>query len=223
MKHDAFYTTIASILATFIEIALCHGWANSTFWGEPSSVVTLATWIQGTTLVHWRNPHFYLIHRMMHPWKIWRVPKDFDPGFYLYKYVHSLHHKSHNPTAFSGTNMHPVEATIYYSAAFIPVLCFPGPIHPAVALSCIIDCGVAAWLGHDGFQWPGAGDYYHLLHHQHFDCNYGTPQVPLDYWFGTFAGDKGDVKKMWQSTGHTFGEEANESRLHCQSKANHIE
>jgi sterol desaturase/sphingolipid hydroxylase (fatty acid hydroxylase superfamily) len=34
--------------------------------------------------------------------------------------VHSLHHKSYNPTAFSGTNMHPVESTLYYSAALIP-------------------------------------------------------------------------------------------------------
>ena len=35
--------------------------------------------------------------------------------------MHSLHHKSYNPTAFSGTNMHPVEATLYYTAALIPV------------------------------------------------------------------------------------------------------
>merc|ERR1712008_51500 len=28
-----------------------------------------------------------------------------------------------------------------------------------------------AWLGHDGFQWPGSGDYFHNLHHRHFDCN----------------------------------------------------
>jgi hypothetical protein len=50
------------------------------------------------------------VHRCMHPWfdkndKRW-VP---DVGRFLYRHVHSLHHKSYNPTAFSGTSMHPVE------------------------------------------------------------------------------------------------------------------
>ena len=35
-----------------------------------------------------------------------------DVGKFLYRKVHSLHHKSYNPTAFSGTSMHVVEATV---------------------------------------------------------------------------------------------------------------
>jgi hypothetical protein len=31
-----------------------------------------------------------------------------DPGRLLYKYVHSLHHKSYNPGPWSGLAMHPV-------------------------------------------------------------------------------------------------------------------
>ena len=57
-----------------------------------------------------------------------------------------------------------------------------------VPLAWIVDCGVGAWLGHDGFQWPGSGDYFHHLHHKHFDCNYGASHVPMDQLFGTFAG-----------------------------------
>ena len=30
-------------------------------------------------------------------------------------------------------------------------------LHPAIPLGCMIDCAVGAWLGHDGFRWPGAG------------------------------------------------------------------
>jgi len=60
--------------------------------------------------------------------------------------------------------MHPIEATLYYTAAFVPMLW--GNCHPIFALTAIVDCAVGAWLGHDGFQWPGAGDYYHLLHHK---------------------------------------------------------
>jgi lathosterol oxidase len=196
LRHDAFYTTLASFIASCIEIVLCHFWANQRMGlSSPLATVTYSVLLQGTTLTYWRNVHFYIIHRLMHPWRI-SILGNFDPGYYLYKFAHSLHHKSNNPTAFSGTSMHPVEATLYYSAALIPFLLFSSPIHPLIPLSAIIDCGVAAWLGHDGFQWPGSGDFFHLLHHQYFDCNYGTPIVPLDYYLGTFVSCKSDVKKM---------------------------
>ena len=58
--------------------------------------------------------------------KLIKTKKDF--GKFLYRHVHALHHKSYNPTAFSGTNMHPVESTLYYTAAFIPCLWGGHPI-----------------------------------------------------------------------------------------------
>lgn len=70
--------------------------------------------------------------------------------------------------------------------------------HPAHAIAVIVDAFISAWIGHSGFQFPGSGNYYHTLHHRHFDCNYGTSHVPLDYWFGTFAAEKDDVKKIWK-------------------------
>lgn len=142
----------------------------------------------------------------MHPWKTDRFP---DIGKFLYRHVHSLHHKSYNPTAFSGTNMHPVESTLYYSACLIAV---PFRCHPAIVLACIVDCGVGAWLGHDGFVFPGNGDYFHLLHHAHFDCNYGAAHVPLDKWFGTYIGKKDDLKTVWG--GKDAGAQANNTAVH---------
>ena len=47
--------------------------------------------------------------------------------------------------------MHPMESSLYYSAALIPV--FLG-CHPIVAVACIMDLATGAWLGHDGFQVP---------------------------------------------------------------------
>jgi len=201
-QHDAFYTTLASFIASCIEIALCYCWANQYMgFSIPRSSITLSVLVQAITLPYWRHPHFYFVHRLMHPWKLKILGSSFDPGYYLYKYAHSLHHKSYNPTAFSGTSMHPIEATLYYTAPLVPIIFFPSPIHPVISMTAIIDCGISAWLGHDGFQWPGSGDFYHLLHHQHYDCNYGTPHVPLDYWFGTFAACKGDVKKIkWDNS-----------------------
>ncbi|XP_023337634.1 putative Delta(7)-sterol-C5(6)-desaturase 2 [Eurytemora carolleeae] len=211
IKHDAFWTTTASLCGSLIEIILCHHWALGTMKIQNSlSVSPILTFILALTVTHYRIPHFYLVHRMMHPWKTTTVP---DFGKFLYKKVHSLHHKSYNPTAWSGTNMHPVEATLYYSAVLIPVAL---SLHPVHALAVLIDCGVGAWLGHDGFQWPGSGDYFHLLHHAHFDCNYGAMHVPLDLLFGTFAGSKEEVKQIWSNK--PSGEENNTTPVHAASK-----
>ena len=156
LKHDACWTTVSSICAALLEIGLCHGWATGALPME-RSLATSPWWnaVAVLTITHWRIPHFYVIHRGMHPWKCTGFP---DVGKFLYRHVHSLHHKSYNPTAFSGTSMHPVESTLYYSACLMAV---PFGAHPAIVLGCIVDCGVGAWLGHDGFQWPGSGDYFH--------------------------------------------------------------
>jgi len=94
--------------------------------------------------------------------------------------------------------MHPVESTAYYSACLLAV---PLGAHPCIVVGCLVDCAVGAWLGHDGFQWPGSGDYFHQLHHTHFDCNFGAMHVPIDRWLGTFAGCSADVGKMWRGSG----------------------
>lgn len=207
MRHDAAVTLFASFTGSLVEIVLCHLWASGqiafdndfpgNFW---------PTFALGMTVTFWRIPHFHAIHRGMHPWRTTTIP---DVGKWLYRKVHALHHKSYNPTAFSGTNMHPVESTLYYSAAFIP--CLWGG-HPILALTCLYDCAIGAWLGHDGFQWPGSGDYFHMLHHKHFDCNYGAPHSPLDWLFGTFAGSKEEVKLIWGKK--ESGEEANDTAVH---------
>lgn len=229
---------VATLCGSVIEIIICHEYAIGYVDAGPSTPgqkvfynsfchVTWITCVQGALAKHLREPHFWLTHRIMHPWRIRGLSTRYDPGHYLYKYVHSLHHKSHNPTAFSGTNMHVIEALLYYSAAFVPPILFKSCgycCHPAIPLATLIDCGMAAWLGHDGFQWPvGSGDYYHLLHHQHFDCNYGTPNVPLDKWFGTYAGCKSDMKKIWGSSGKPFRDDGNEAISHPQSTSNHVE
>jgi len=210
IKHDAMVTTSASCCGAAVEILLCHLWAvNKLPAFQPLSEAPVMNLMFALLVTHYRIPHFHAMHRAMHPWKTTSIP---DLGKFLYRQVHALHHKSYNPTAFSGTNMHPVEATLYYSAALIPVAL---GLHPVHALAVIIDCAMGAWLGHDGFQWPGSGDYFHMLHHKHFDCNYGAMHVPLDWLFGTYAGCKEEVSKIWH--GQKSGEEANETPVHTAS------
>jgi sterol desaturase/sphingolipid hydroxylase (fatty acid hydroxylase superfamily) len=143
--HDSFWTTTASVCGTAIEVALCHIYATSGEYPKTLAENQIVHIFLALLITHWRIPHFYFIHRGMHPWRTTSLP---DVGKFLYRNVHYLHHKSYNPTAFSGTSMHPVESTLYYSAAFMTLPFF---VHITIPLACIIDCAVGAWLGHDGF------------------------------------------------------------------------
>jgi Delta7-sterol 5-desaturase len=193
--HDAIYTTMASCIASAIEVWYCYYIAST---GDTHlSLYTWSTLFWMLLNTHLRLPHFYVTHRMMHPWRLkedsWMGLGRYIPdmGQWLYKHVHSIHHKSHNPSTFSGTSMHPVEAFIYYSACFLPILF---KMHPTIVLACIIDCGVGAFLGHDGFQLPyGMGDDFHQLHHAHSDCNYGTAIDAIDLFMGTSIKNKHDL------------------------------
>ncbi len=61
----------------------------------------------------------------MHPWRTRRFP---DVGRFLFRHVHYLHHKSTNPSPWSGIAMHPVEGLLYESAVLVPCLFSHHPI-----------------------------------------------------------------------------------------------
>jgi len=209
LRHDGFWTTSATVTATFWEWVLCHLYATGqlTFdYHLGDSMVKSAFW--AVMLTHIREPHFWAMHRFMHPWRNPYLP---DIGKFFYRHVHSLHHRSYNTTAMSGTSMHPVESTIYYSACFLAV---PFGCHPAVPLGIMIDAGIGAWLGHGGFLFPGTGDVYHQVHHLVFDCNYGTPSIPMDWLFGTFSPTTDGVKYIWRNNSQKVGREGNDTAVH---------
>merc|ERR1711874_677148 len=202
-RHDAFWTTMGTVCASLLEISYLYLSSNQFHW------INLRTQLQTTDLIwiffgtHIREPHDYFRHRLFHPWRISWLP---DYGRILYKYIHKLHHKSYNTTAFSGTSMHPIENTIFLSAGFLAV---PFGVHPVIFVALMVDCGFAAWLGHGGFGFPGTGDYCHNIPHPHFDCNYGTQNIGLDWLFGTFAARESDVKGLWK--GKSIGLEDNDT------------
>ena len=41
-------------------------------------------------------------------------------------------------------------------------------------------------LSHDGYDFPAMGDWEHFIHHQKYNCNYGSSLAPLDVLFGTY-------------------------------------
>jgi sterol desaturase/sphingolipid hydroxylase (fatty acid hydroxylase superfamily) len=62
---------------------------------QPSDVFWVLVLVLVSPAIH--QLHFYVIHRAMH-------------GGWLYKWVHSIHHNSVNPTPWSSLSMHPVVA-----------------------------------------------------------------------------------------------------------------
>jgi sterol desaturase/sphingolipid hydroxylase (fatty acid hydroxylase superfamily) len=129
-------------------------------------------------VILFRQAHFYWTHRLTH-WKPY------------YRAAHYVHHKNVNPGPWSGFSMHPLEHLVYLSGFLIHWII---PSHPIHLMYHLLHAGLSPANGHSGFHRievndkPNvkSGDYFHYLHHRYFDCNYGTPTVPLDKWFGSF-------------------------------------
>jgi sterol desaturase/sphingolipid hydroxylase (fatty acid hydroxylase superfamily) len=154
-------------------------------WSYANGVITMVTWESNPAsfavllalLLLWQTFHFYFTHRAMH-WKP------------LYRNVHYLHHKNINVGPWTGLAMHPVEHVVFFSAV---LLLFVVPSHPIHAMFTLQLAALMTAVGHIGFEkietktkiaFPS--DYFHFLHHRHFECNYGNTLFPFDRWFGTF-------------------------------------
>ena len=122
--------------------------------------------------------HFFLIHRLIH------VP-------ILYKWIHSVHHNSVNPSPWSSLSMHPVEGFLYHAVALWHLVI---PSNPIVAMFQLHLAGFGAVNGHIGFdkleltedRTLDSHAYAHYLHHKYFEVNYSDGLMPFDRWFGTW-------------------------------------
>jgi sterol desaturase/sphingolipid hydroxylase (fatty acid hydroxylase superfamily) len=87
--------------------------------------------------------------------------------------------------------MHPFEHFLYFSTLLIFLVL---PAHPMHILFLLHWQLLGAPSGHSGYEAVFAkdkarlliGGFFHQLHHRYFECNYGSPEFPLDKWFGTF-------------------------------------
>ncbi len=126
----------------------------------------------------WQSFHFYWIHRLIH------LPK-------LFQKVHHVHHRNVNTGPWSGLSMHPVELLLYFSGITIH---FVLPSHPIHVIFHLFSLSLGALYSHSGFEkllikgreTMKAGSFHHQLHHRYFECNYGSEEMPLDRWFGSF-------------------------------------
>ena len=188
LRRELLFVHLGFAMSSAYECVMLHLWASgrvpmlADFWSRPYWSL-----FHMFVVAYWRDGHFFFAHRVLHPWfkNRWWRKRGFDPGQHLYKHVHALHHKSHNPGPFSGLSMHPVEHLLYYSCT---LLCLVFTLHPVHFLYNKFHADFSPAPGHDGYDSAeGGGSYFHYLHHAHFEVNYGTPMVPFDKLFGTHS------------------------------------
>ena len=163
---------------TAYEVLVLWAWANG--YGPWATLAEHPVWLVcfGLVLPILHEFHFYCIHRLIH------VPV-------LYKWVHSVHHNSVNPSPWSSLSMHPVEHLLYWSGSLIHLIL---PSHPLLAIYHLNIAGTGAIVGHIGFDKiktssTSAFDthaYAHYLHHKYFEVNYADGMMPLDRMMGTW-------------------------------------
>jgi sterol desaturase/sphingolipid hydroxylase (fatty acid hydroxylase superfamily) len=164
-------------LWTLVEVLFLHAFAKGYVpwltWADHPVYLAVLTLL--VPAIH--EVHFFCIHRLIH------TP-------FLYKWVHSVHHNSINPSPWSSLSMHPLEGFLYHAVAFWHLII---PSNPIVALFQLHSAGFGAINGHIGFDKLEISEdtpleshaYAHYLHHKYFEVNYGGDGlIPLDKWFG---------------------------------------
>ena len=194
LRREVFYSICTILCGTFWEVVIMALYAtgNCNTWYLDWNSYVVSRWIMIITTPIWRDGHFFWVHRAMHDWDTTTIP---DVGAWLYKVAHSVHHTSRNIQPMSGISMHPIEGIMYESATLLPLLFMH---HPIMINFIKIDLNYSAVLGHDGHEYPGHGDWFHLIHHMKIKGNYGSPNAPFDWLFGTV--DLGEDLNMDEQT-----------------------
>jgi sterol desaturase/sphingolipid hydroxylase (fatty acid hydroxylase superfamily) len=187
IRTFVFSIPLWTAVEVFMLWCFANGWAHWVSWDEHP--LYLAVLVLIAPAIH--EVHFFLIHRLIH------TP-------FLYRWVHSVHHNSVNPSPWSSLSMHPVEGLLYHAVALWHLVI---PSNPIVGLFQLHLAGFGAVNGHIGFEKLELGGermldshaYAHYLHHKYFEVNYGGDGlIPLDRWFGTWHDGSKDGEARMQ-------------------------
>jgi len=179
VKDNIFWTLASGVsIWTGYEVlmfwAMSNGWLPMLKWAE-NPILFVALFL---LLPLWESFYFYWIHRLLH----------WPP---LYKRIHILHHRNVNIGPWSGMSMHPLEHLLYFGTVLIHWVVPAHPVHIINHLQYSALTAATSHTGFDALQVKGRprlhlGNFHHQMHHRYFECNYGSPAVPLDNIFGSF-------------------------------------
>lgn len=178
VRDNVFLSVVSGVVVwTFAESLILHlaatGRISTYEMGEHPVwfvvVVALIPW--------WSVLFFSAHHRLLHT-------------EFLYRRVHSWHHRNTNVGPWSGLAMHPVEHVVLFSDVALLLLV---PFHPVHLYFMLLHHGLGAPLSHTGYDALTfgplrirVGDFHHQLHHRLVECNYGGLESPVDEMLGTF-------------------------------------
>ena len=194
--HNFFYTWLGIVQWTVTEVAFiyCYKTGRLIHHNDPETSstdrtftmkYTVAAVVLSVLLPSWRDVHFYFCHRMIHL-------------RFVYKYIHSLHHRNTDIEPFSGLCMHPCEHLYYYTCyALVLVLSSPSTLATAIIPNFVSSTApfLLFWTGlhvvispaasHSGYEDHFSADLAHYLHHRYCECNYAAG-INFDSYFGTY-------------------------------------
>ncbi|XP_071155020.1 uncharacterized protein [Mytilus edulis] len=111
---------------------------------------------------------------------------------WLYINIHKVHHRYHQPTAFSTVAMHPAEFLLHQS--YLIIVPFYFPIHAAVYIPTILYVYYYGMMDHSGINmsaiWPWQPpSIFHDNHHKYFHVNFGFNSYMFDWLHDTLRTD----------------------------------
>lgn len=178
--HDNMFWSLGSGVALLTAFMVVTMWLMANGYAPTITPAGNPLWfvLSLVLLPIWSAFHFYWVHRLLH------VP-------FLYRRVHSLHHRNVSIGPWSGFAMHPAEHFLYISSLCIHWVV---PSDPILVIFHVIYLGPGAAMTHTGYEELlirdkrrlALGTFYHQLHHRYYECNYGNQEMPWDRWFGTF-------------------------------------
>ena len=172
MRRELAYSAATAVVFAAVGTAVLFGTRAGVFrvyervdaYGWPWFVASIAV------LIVAQDAYFYWTHRAMH-----------HP--LLYRRVHRVHHRSHNPSPWAAYAFAPTEAFVH--AAFVPIMTSWLPVHRMALFAFLAFMIARNVLGHLGVELFPAGfatrratawsttTTHHALHHARPRHNYG--------------------------------------------------
>ncbi|MBL7846414.1 MAG: sterol desaturase family protein [Cyclobacteriaceae bacterium] len=183
IRHELRYSLSTALIFSAIGILVLLLYLNgyTTLYTNPSEHGWAYLLLTLACMIVFHDAYFYWTHRLLHtPW--------------LFRKIHSVHHRSVNPTPWAAYAFHPLEALLEALVVFPIITVFP--VHLGIFILFTFIVVLMNVLGHLGFEFMpetfrnGKGSWltsstHHNLHHQLFHWNYGYYFTWWDRWLKT--------------------------------------